>query len=338
MIMKTSIIGTGIIGTRRATIAQKHEDTELALLVDIDGQKADTLASSMRCSSSTRWEEAVNRDDIQLVVVSTPNNLLSPISIAAMQRGKHVLVEKPMALTPKEAKEMMRAAEENNVLCKVGFNLRFHSSIVAALEKVKSGAIGEVNCIRAAYGHGGRPGYENEWRCNRESSGGGELLDQGIHLLDLCRLFMGDFSLVTGFTEAFSWPIVPLEDNAFALLRTSGKKIACIHASWTQWKNLFRFEIFGDDGYLICNGLGGNYGPEQLFIGKRKTEGGKPEEQCITYAEEDPSWQREWEDFIRSVKGESSVGADVQDGYKALRLASAIYEAASNNAVVASTP
>jgi predicted dehydrogenase len=333
MKIRTAVIGLGLIGTRRAITVHRHRETELSLLVDSDEHKAEQLASRFQCPYSTTWEDAVNQEDIELVVVSTPNNLLSPISIAAMKKRKNVLVEKPMALEPKKAKEMTHAAEKNNVICKVGFNLRFHPAILAALKEVESGAIGEINYIRAAYGHGGRPGYESEWRCNSETSGGGELLDQGIHLLDLCRLFMGDFSLVTGLAGTFSWPIAPLEDNAFALLMTSNKKIACVHASWTQWKNLFRFEIFGEDGYLISNGLGGNYGPEQLLIGRRAKGGGKPVERCVTYAEEDSSWQKELADFVRSVKGEPVIGADVQDGYEALRLVSAIYKDAAKNRV-----
>ena len=126
-------------------------------------------------------------------------------------------------------------------------------------------------------------------------------MDQGAHLVDLCRWFLGDFATVTGLVATFFWDIAPLEDNAFGLFETAAGQVAFLHASWTQWKNLFSFEVFGRDGYAIACGLGGSYGREYALVGRRKVEGGPPEEECFDFPQEDRSWALEWEDFIRAI-------------------------------------
>lgn len=151
---------------------------------------------------------------------------------------------------------MVAAARDNRVKLKGGFNHRHHPGIKQAKTWVNQGLIGELISIRCQYGIGGRPGYDKEWRADAKVAGGGQLMDQGMHLLDLCRWFMGDFNEAFGFLATSYWDMAPLEDNAFALLRTQKGKIASMHASWTQWKNQFIFEVFGKDGYVIVDGLG----------------------------------------------------------------------------------
>lgn len=327
--MNIAIIGAGLIGTRRALIAQRHPETNVVIVADTDGERARACASRVGAGSTTAWNEAIRRDDIHAVVVATTHDMLADISLAAMRAGKHLLVEKPMAVTLDKAEEMVATAARMKVTGRVGYNLRFHPSLIMAREKVAEGIIGEVCYLRAAYGHGGRPGYENEWRCDRARSGGGELMDQGVHLLDLSCLFLGDFSSVTGIAPTTSWPIAPLEDNVFALLGTDAGKTASLHASWTQWKNLFRFEIFGEKGYLLCSGLGGSYGPEQLTIGIRAKSGGRPAEEIISFEERDCSWEREWTDFVAATRGVRGLGADLRDGCEVLKLVEKLYRASS---------
>src|SRR5207237_8120992 len=136
------------------------------------------------------------------------------------------------------------AASDVETVGKVGFTLRHHEAVAKAHALVQRGDIGAVVCLRAAYGHGGRVGYENEWRGNPALAGGGELLDQGVHLLDLARWFLGNFDEVSGLTPRWVWDIAPLEDNAFILLRADAGQVASLHPSWTQWRNPLRFAVY----------------------------------------------------------------------------------------------
>jgi predicted dehydrogenase len=155
------------------------------------------------------------------------------------------------------------------VILKTVFNHRYHPAVFKAHQLVADGEIRPVYFIRCIYGHGGRPGYEKEWRASRDVCGGGEMLDQGVHVVDLFRWFLGEFEEAFGYKPTCYWPM-EVEDNAFALFKTAKGQVAQMHTSWTQWKNRFTFEIFGEAGYLIVEGLGGSYGVETLTIGKRQ--------------------------------------------------------------------
>jgi len=275
----------------------------------------------------------VIRDDIDAVIVSTPPHLHTPISIAAMKHGKHVLCEKPLARSPEEAREMVRVAQDAGVTLKCGFNLRHHPAMRQARRWCEAGHIGEMDWIRCRYGIGGRPGYDREWRAQAEISGGGQLMDQGVHVLDLCRWFLGDFAEVSGFLATRFWDIAPLEDNAFALLRTASGQVASLHASWTQWKPLFGFEVFGHDGYVIVEGLGGAYGVERATLGRRDFVAPFRED-AIEYRGEDPSWRDEWMEFVSATQEGREPAGNGSDGLAAVELAHAIHDSARLGRVV----
>jgi len=323
--MGVAVIGMGLIGERRARVAAVHPRSRLSVLVDTDARKAARLASELGCDSGTRWEKAVRRDDVDIVVVATPNNLLSPVGTAALRAGKHVLCEKPMAVRVKEAEGMVQEARRSGGMLKVGYNLRHHPSIAKAHELLSRGAVGDPILVRACYGHGGRPGYEREWRCDPAVSGGGELIDQGVHLIDLSRWFLGDFTEVRGLVTTAFWENAPVEDNVFATLKTGEGRVAHLHASWTQWRNRFRFEVFGTRGYLIASGLGGSYGPESLVWGKRNPLKPPPTERSFSFPGGDVSWRKEWRDFISAIRaGRQPLAAGV-DGLRVLTVVEAIY-------------
>jgi predicted dehydrogenase len=265
-------------------------------------------------------------------------------------------VEKPMARTPAEAEAVVRATVElrtgrsvagrRPIVFKVGFNHRHHPGVARAHEALRRGDIGEPMLVRCRYGHGGRPGYETEWRATPEIAGGGELLDQGIHALDLFRWFLGDFVEAAGFTSTYVWrsPNVAhpgrheVEDNAFGLFRTAKGQVASLHASWTQWKNLFSFEVFGREGYLAVEGLGGSYGVERLIVGRRLPGSGPPEEQSVEFPEPDASWQKEWEEFLNAIHEQRQPLASAHDAWEALKMVQAIYESQRTRAVVRLNP
>jgi len=291
----------------------------------------------MGCQATSDWEAVVHRDDVQAVIVATPHNVLAAITTAALRRRKHVFVEKPMARTLAEADAVLNetaAAADRPLVVKVGFNHRYHPAIWKAHALSEQGEIGEPYYIRCRYGHGGRPGYAGEWRFNPEVSGGGELLDQGIHAIDLARWFLGDIVESFGYTPCYFWvpaggrpaAAPPVEDNAFGLLRTAEGKVASLHASWTQWKNTFSFEVFGHDGYVIVDGLGGSYGPERLLWGRRRPESGPPEEQCFDFAGPDVSWDAEWKEFTAAIRERRQPLGNANDAWQAVRVVHAIYE------------
>jgi len=355
-----AIIGCGLIGQRRAAVVRRSIDEKLVIVADVDEGRARAVAGEISCLATGDWREVVARNDVDAVVISTTNNWLAPIAIAALRNGKHVLIEKPMARTPAEAEAILQAAGYGEpgasvsdgrraavgghpLVVKVGFNHRFHAGIHKARELFSQGAIGEILFIRCRYGHGGRPGYEKEWRVDPRIAGGGELLDQGVHAIDLFLWFLGEFTEVCGFTATYAW--MPesgaqkaesrgVEDNAFALFRTAAGQVATLHASWTQWKNLFSFEVFGRDGYLVIEGLGGSYGPERLRIGKRTGKGALPVEQLVEYPSEDISWEAEWKEFIGAIREHRQPLANGYDGWRAIRMVHAVYEAARTQQVV----
>jgi len=334
--MKIGIVGCGLIGARRAQIALESGD-QIVAVADTDLSRARQVAEKVGGEPSVDWQSVV-RGNVDAVVVATSNNWLAPVTIEALTHRKHVLVEKPMARNAVEAQAVIAAQERNSSLVlKVGFNHRFHPAVFRAHELYEQGAIGDLLFLRGRYGHGGRPGYEKEWRVDVKVSGGGELLDQGIHLIDLFNWFAPDLEQAVGFTETYTWKsasnTAQAEDNAFAIFRSVSGRVASLHVSWTQWKNLFSLEVFGQTGYLLMEGLGGSYGMERLVIGHRRMEGGIPQEETIEYPGKDGSWIAEWQEFKSAIERNSQPVGNGRDGFKALQLIEAVYRSAGSGTV-----
>lgn len=297
-------------------------------MVDAVGSVAQQLADTVGAEAGTDWRAAVKRPDIDVVVVATPNGVLAEIACAALEAGKHVLVEKPMGRNLSEAEAMRIAAERAGCVLKVGFNHRYHPAIAEAHRRVGAGVIGEVINIRARYGHGGRPGYEREWRGDRLMAGGGELTDQGVHVADLLHWFVGEPSSVFALLQTAVWPLGDLEDNAFALLQYEGGVVASVHTSWTQWKNLFSFEIFGTLGAMIVEGLGRSYGVETLTQHVRSPAGGAPATEELRFDGEDRSWTDEWRDLLNAIVHGTTPLGSAPEGVAVMRTLDALYRSA----------
>jgi len=250
-----------------------------------------------------------------------------------LENGKHVFCEKPLGCNTEESRKIIEAATKGAVILKTGFNHRHHPAIAKAKQLLDNGEIGVLCFIRCRYGHGGRPGYEKEWRADKDLCGGGELLDQGVHVVDLFRWFAGDFNEAFGYTPTYFWD-TKVEDNAFAIFKNKHGVVATMHTSWTQWKNVFSFEIFGKDGYLVIEGLGGSYGPETLKIGKRRPESGPPDERVFKFQGPDISWKEEWKEFISAIKNNKEPIGNGWDGYMANRMIEVIYESVQRGKVV----
>lgn len=331
--LRVAIVGAGRMGEQRAQVISRGTEAQLVAVADADEGRARALSKRHRCRVARNWEELVIRPDVDAVVVATPHQWLAPITLAALDAHKHVLCEKPLALTPEEARRVVECAARNGTKLKIGFNHRHLPAVAQAHTLAQAGKIGRLLFIRCRYGHGGRRDYEQEWRADPAQSGGGELLDQGIHALDLFRWFLGEFSEVYAVLERAFWRM-PVEDNAFCLLRTPQGQVASLHASWTQWKNLFSFEVFGENGYLLVEGRGGSYGRQRLVVGLRPANFGPPEEKVIEYDDGVCSWAEEWKEFVSAIRENRWPRADGHDGWQALRLAHAAYASAREARVV----
>lgn len=325
--MRVAVIGAGKFGTRRAVAAAENSDSCVVVVADVVADRAQELANRIGCAATSEWREAVTREDVDVVIVSTPTHQLTLTSRVALEAGKHVLVEKPFGRTPDEVHPLLELADRKNLRLKAGYNHRYHPALQKAHELFALGKIGRALFLRCSYGHGGREGYEREWRTQADISGGGELLDQGVHALDLFQWFVGGFEEVVGFVTTAFWPIAPAEDNAFALLRTSTGCVAQLHASWTNWKNVFAFEVCGETGSLTVSGLGGSYGPERLCFGSRHSCGVRPEEKWFEFPEQDRSLELEWSDFLRCIANDQEPPSSGREAWRTLQLVHAIYDA-----------
>jgi predicted dehydrogenase len=315
--VRAAIVGCGLIGRKRAA---SLPPASVTVCCDIEVQRAAQLAAATRGAvPSSDWLATVRRDDVDAVFIATTHDQLAVVAAEAASAGKHVLIEKPGARRASELDAVAVAASRTGALVRIGFNHRYHRAFRKAREIFESGALGGLMFIRGRYGHGGRPGYDREWRAEPALSGGGELIDQGAHLIDLSRWFLGDFPSVRGRARTYFWDMA-VEDNGFLLLETAGGQVAFLHASWTEWKNLFSFEIAGRVGKLEISGLGGSYGPERLTWYKMSPEMGPPETLAWEYPMADDSWHAENAAFLEDIRLGRQPDPGIADAQAVLRI------------------
>lgn len=319
--LRIGIIGCGLIGKKRAEAARRLGHA-VAAVCDADAARAAGLAEAHHAEVCAD-PAALAALPLDLAIVATPHDSLAPLALRMIAAGKHVLVEKPGARYARELAPLAQSAHAKGVLVRVGFNHRFHPAMQKARALVAGGAAGDLLYARGRYGHGGRLGYEKEWRFRPEISGGGEAIDQGTHLVDLARWFLGEFAEIEGHAASFFWP-GRVEDNAFFLLRTAQGQVAHLHASWTEWKNLFSFEIFGRTAKLAIDGLGGSYGTERLTFYKMKPEMGPPEIESWEFPGPDLSWDAELAAFVDDIRRGRAPDPGLADAAAALTIAQSI--------------
>jgi predicted dehydrogenase len=317
------LVGAGGMGKRWAGAISRNKNAKLCAIIDIDFEKAKKVAEEFGAEASSSLEEAGEYD---AAVIVLPHNLLAETSKKVLTLEKHILVEKPAARAPAELEEVVRLANEKNIRFMVAFNHRFHPSSLEAMRLVQEGHIGKPMFIRAVYGFGGRSGYEKEWRHKKEISGGGELIDQGVHLIDLARWFAGDIIEANGMLENAYWKS-EVEDNAFLLLRHKSGAVSSLHASWAQWKATYTLEIEGMDGYIRIEGLGKKYGgTERVYYGKRREDFGAPQEEmieCDTNA--DKSLELALDEFVAAIQEGREPRPNGEDGIAVLKIVEKIY-------------
>lgn len=328
--LRVLVFGCGLMGSIRAREAAAHARTHLAAVCDPALDKAVGLSETYGGQAFSDWQDALLQVKPDIAVVCTPNRLLMPIAMAALEMHAHVLIEKPMGRNLSEATRMAAAAEHAGTILKVGFNHRYHPACRRSHQLLMNGSIGAPLFVRCVYGHGGRPGLETEWRADPQESGGGELLDQGVHALDLLNLTLGSPVSVYADLATLAWPIAPVEDNAFALFRYEGGQRASLHASWSQWINRFQWQVYGDQGALEIDGLGGSYGVESLTVYHRKPDGGAPTRQEETFPGPDLSWAEEWSDFVAAIETDRQPEGHAREGVEVMRVLEALYRSAAD--------
>ena len=321
--MNYAIIGCGLIGKKR--LAGLPAGAKLAVACDTNLSRAEELVKLAQTGRAVAdFKQAVTDPQVHAVIVATINSALAEVSAAAIRAGKHVIVEKPAGISVRQIDELISLAQQHKVCVRVGFNHRYHAAFRKAREIFESGVMGELMFIRARYGHGGRIGYDKEWRADPKLSGGGELIDQGIHLIDLAGWFLGGFTKVDGHATTYFWKM-PVDDNAFLDLQTAKGQTAWLHVSCTEWKNLFSFEIYGRHTKLHIEGLGGSYGVEKLYHYQMKPEMGPPDTKLYEFPGPDESWKQEMIEFEKDIALKRTPDASLKEAKAALEVVEKIY-------------
>ena len=322
--MSYAIIGCGLIGKKR--LGGLPVGSRLVVACDTELARAEALVKTAQTGHAVSdFHQAIAEPRVEAVIVATINSALADIAAAAIQSGKHVLVEKPAGISVAQIDNLIALAKKHGVCVRVGFNHRYHPAFMQARAIYESGAMGELMFIRARYGHGGRVGYEKEWRADPKLSGGGELIDQGIHLIDLSSWFLGEFKKIEGHASTYFWNM-PVDDNAFLSLQTAAGQTAWLHVSCTDWKNLFSFEIYGHHAKLHIEGLGGSYGVEKLFHYQMKPEMGIPDTKVYEFPGSDESWRIELMQFEGDIQIAQTSHASLKEAKAALGVVEHIYK------------
>ena len=326
--MRVAIVGCGLIGAKRA--AALGAEDELVACHDLNAAAAAGLCELHGGEVCASFDELLGLAP-DVVIVATIHDRLSEFTERALRAGAHVLVEKPAGVSLAQVEHLIECRQASGHLVKVGFNHRFHPGIARAAQEVRSGRHGELMHVRARYGHGGRLGYDSEWRADPVRSGGGELIDQGMHLLDLTHWLAGPLPLHSALLRTHFWD-TPVEDNAALILGEVQSRTdpwAMLHVSWTEWKNLFSLEIYCRTAKIQVDGLVRSYGAQRLTIYRMRPELGPPEVQEVAYPDEDRSWQREWASFSEAIEAgdERLLNGDLNDARYAWEQIEAAYAA-----------
>ncbi len=328
--IRAAIIGYGYMGEIRRRVIEARNDIELVMVCEPDLTKFKGQVPF----KITQDPNDVLNSDADLVFVCTPNNLIPELTVECLKRGKHVFAEKPPGRSLADI-ELMRTQEDKNPDLKLmfGFNHRYHPGIQRAKNLIESGKFGKLLWVRGVYGKSGGKSFPKSWRNDKAVSGGGILLDQGIHMLDLFNYFCGDFEEVKAFCGRSYWE-TEVEDNAFVILKNAKGQHGMLHSSATLWKHKFQIEMGLENGYLIVEGLlskTGSYGRETLKVGRRQFEDeadavGNPSEE-ITYFDRDLSWEIEVGKIVECIQNNTRVPeSNSKDAWAVMRIVDRAYK------------
>lgn len=321
---KIGIVGFGLIGKKRFNnLGSRGELVAYSDLKEAKNYFKSNLRDKVKFFKS--WKSLVNFNKIDIVIISTYHNDLSKIVTYASIKGKHILVEKPAGIKLKEIENNIKIQKKYENKIRVGFNHRYHGAIKKCQEIIKKKSLGKLMFIKSSYGHGARLNYQNEWRMNPKISGGGELIDQGSHLIDLSIMFLGKIKSIKSVLDTLFWK-TKVDDNAFLIFKFENNTIAFLHASCTEWKNNFLFEIYGEKGKLRIEGKGGSYGREKLIFYKMKKKMGMPSKKVWLFPKTDYSWKWEIEELYKDIKLNRDPKPGLKEAYEVLKIIKKVYK------------
>jgi predicted dehydrogenase len=324
--IKTGIIGYGKMGKIRAQTALESGNAKLCAVYD-----AFPESSVVDLPWVESAEDVLQNSEIQAIFICTPNHLNKPLTIAALEAGKHVFCEKPPAFTATDVEEIRAAETLSGCKLMYGFNHRHHGSMQRAKREIESGSYGRLLWMRGRYGKSVDENFKRTWRAHKEQAGGGILLDQGIHMLDLFLFFAEEFDIVQALVSNLYWKL-DIEDNVFAQFLNSKTGVAAsLHSTMTQWRHLFSLEIFLEKGHIVINGLktsSGTYGDEVLTLehNSRKPPEVRWDETIRITFNSDTSWRSEVENFFDAITYDQPiVNGNSSDALKLMKLMDKIY-------------
>lgn len=342
--VRLGIIGCGEIGSLRAAAIARLPSLQLEAVCDADQGRARTLAARYGGRVVPEWRSLVRRESLDAVIVSTPPSVHAEMCIAALAAGKHVLCEKPLARSPSECREILETAERSGRLLATGFNYRFYPAVALARQLLDSGRIGALDHIRSYAGHPGGAEFTHPWVHDVTVMGGGVLLDNGIHILDLTRYFLGEVAEVKGYATGDVWGFEGCEDNAFALFRSPSGRVASLQASWSEWRGYrFAIEVYGTRGCVRAS-----YPPMLTQLVWLERLGGRPRRRLYFFPLLQVverlrsyrwtglrSFMEELSGFAQAIHGEKTTPLALgRDGLRAVQIAHAVYRASTHGTSV----
>jgi len=326
--LRVGIAGYGVVGKRRRYFIDQHPSFRTAAVCDQNYKSPGTMADGVKYFP--HYTQLL-KEPLDVLFVSLPNYLAAEVTIAGLKHGMHVFCEKPPGRDVSDIVSVIKTEKRHpSLVLKYGFNHRYHESVREALRIIKSGELGRIVNVRGVYGKSKIIPFSGGWRAERKYAGGGILLDQGIHMVDLMRLFCGDFVEVKSYVSNGYWKH-DVEDNAYALMKDAQGRVAMLHSSATQWQHCFALEIALTDGYIELQGIlsgSKSYGEEKLIKGRRdESDTGAAKEEVVTYLE-DNSWRDEIFEFADAITKKVPIqSGSSMDAYHTMKLVYDIYYA-----------
>ena len=329
-LFEVGIAGYGVVGKRRRIHIDEHPNLKTVAVSDQFYKTHGTLEHGITYHPDYRYLLDQNLD---ILFVCLPNYLAADVTMMGLEAGCHVFCEKPPACTLEDMQRVMSVERKHpDLRLKYGFNHRYHASVKDALGMIQSGEIGEIINVRGVYGKSKIIPFSGGWRAERKYSGGGILLDQGIHMVDLLQLFCGEFTEVKSFVSNNFWRH-DVEDNAYAIMKDRHDRIAMLHSSATKWQHRFLLDVSLSGGFIELRGIlsgSKSYGQETLVFGKRdESDVGTQREETLTYLE-DSSWKEEIDEFAESIlEGKPVRNGSSADALSTMKTVFRIYHADS---------
>ena len=320
--MKVGVIGCGLIGSKRA---DSIRSSYIKACFDNNTRSAKIFSKKYDCNLCTNEKDFFNVE-LDLVIISVTHDQLTKYAIKALKKNCHILIEKPGGISSNDLLIIKKLSKIKKLSVKIGFNHRYLDcfrklkEIYAKLKKKD-----ELMFIKASYGHGGRKNYEKEWRFNIKKSGGGELIDQGSHLIDICIWLLKEIHVDYSTLHDYFWK-KGIEDNVFLILKTNSNQVIQLHTSWTEWKNSFRFELYMKKSKILIDGIGKSYGEQRLVFYNMNKSMKPPVIKEYKFKSNDNSWRKETMEFINSIKQKRFLNESLDDCIKLNKLILSAYK------------